>query len=138
MPAKAESRLWKNLRDATKDKVRWTRMESWALPGVPDLYGIAEGYSFWVELKVHRLKLLKAIKLSPHQINWQIQHIRHGGVVWNLVSHPPSRTLHLITGKRALELGQMTENKGPIVPDYSWKVPFPWEKIIDQMLSAQS
>ncbi len=41
MGTKPESQLWYKLRDGTKDLgVFWTRLESWASPGVPDLHGI--------------------------------------------------------------------------------------------------
>jgi hypothetical protein len=57
MVTKPESKLWQNLRDNTKDcGVFWTRIESWATPGIPDLHGVVDGHAFWVELKVHRLK----------------------------------------------------------------------------------
>ena len=51
MSAKPESRLWKTLRDGLTD-VHWTRIESWASPGVPDVNGCAEFGEFWIELKV--------------------------------------------------------------------------------------
>jgi hypothetical protein len=74
MPSKPESRLWKQLRDGTKEQVLWTRIESWAAPGVPDLHGLLDGTPFWLELKVHRLKTLKSVKFRPHQISWQTQY----------------------------------------------------------------
>ena len=134
---KEESRLWKRLSDNTKHNVHWTRLESWALPGIPDLYGIREGKSFWLELKVHRLKSLNSLKLSPHQINWQVQHCAHGGSVWNLVSHPPSRTTNLFSGKRALELGGMTEKEGPLKPDRRWQSPINWSRMIEIMMKNE-
>ena len=57
MAKNPESKLWKALRDGTRPLgVHWTRMESWASPGVPDLFGVYKGESFWVELKLHKLK----------------------------------------------------------------------------------
>ena len=135
MAIKAETQLWKKLQKATKDYVHWMRIESWALPGIPDLHGIINGKTFWVELKVHRLKSLNSLRLSPHQINWQVQYSGHGGVVWNLVSHPSSSTINLFSGNRALELGGLTEKEGPLTPDHKWKSRFPWTRIVDAMLT---
>jgi len=102
--------MWHRLRDGTKDlNVFWTRLESWASPGVPDLHGIVNGKSFWIELKVHRLKSLKKIQLRPHQIAWQIRYATELGRVWNLVEQPSSGTVNLFHGSRAIELGAETE-----------------------------
>ena len=40
---KPESKLWHLLRDGTRGKVHWTRVESWSVPGVPDLNGYGKG-----------------------------------------------------------------------------------------------
>ena len=58
MAVKPESRLWQNLKKGTADyPVHWTRLESWATPGVPDLHGVMEGRAFWIELKVEKNKI---------------------------------------------------------------------------------
>tara|TARA_R100001443_G_C3361384_1_gene179120 strand:- start:2971 stop:3252 length:282 start_codon:yes stop_codon:yes gene_type:complete len=72
--------------------------------------------SFWVELKVHRLKSLKSIKLSPHQIAWQTRYSRENGLVVNLVAHPSSQTINIFLGKRSM---QLVENDCPCTPDWS-------------------
>jgi hypothetical protein len=137
MPSKPESRLWYKLRDNTKNEIHWTRIESWATPGIPDLYGIKEGHGFWVELKVHRLKTLKSINLSPHQIGWQIQHIRHGGSVWNLVEHPLSSTLNLFWGGNADKLGKLEKGEEPLPPDWSSKSPYDWKGLVSQIVTHE-
>lgn len=137
MATKPESRLWLNLRDNTKHLgIFWTRIESWSTPGIPDLHGIVDGKSFWLELKVHRLKSLKSIKLSPHQIAWQTQYSGKLGNVWNLVSHPSSSTINIYRGKRALELGGLTENQGSLTPDWSSGQPHDWTGMLDFILSS--
>ena len=93
--------------------------------------------SFWVELKVHRLKSLKSIKLSPHQIAWQTRYCRNGGIVKNLVAHPSSSTLNIFCGSRAIEIaGADFESHGPCSPDWSSTTPFDWHGVIDYILSS--
>jgi len=132
MPTKPESRLWAQLRDGTKELgVFWTRLESWSSPGVPDLHGITDGCAFWLELKVHRLKSLKNIQLRPHQIAWQIRYSGYSGNVWNLVSHPSSRTINIFGGKRAMEIAGQTEKDGPLTPDWCSGTPYDWKGMMD-------
>lgn len=136
MGAKPESQLWSKLRDGTKDLgVFWTRLESWASPGVPDLHGLKDGHAFWLELKVHKLKTLKNIALRPHQIAWQIRYSGYSGNVWNLVSHPSSRTINIFHGRRAMELAGQTEKDGPLTPDWSSGIPYDWAGLINHILT---
>jgi len=134
---KPESRMWHKLRDGTKDLgVFWTRLESWASPGVPDLHGIVDGKSFWIELKVHRLKSLKKIQLRPHQIAWQIRYATELGRVWNLVEQPSSGTVNLFHGSRAIELGAETEEKEDLIPDWSSPIKCDYEALLKYLLSS--
>jgi hypothetical protein len=59
-----ESKLWKLLKKNTP-KIQWTRLESWASFGVPDLLGYNDKCGFFmVELKVASGN---KINFSPHQ-----------------------------------------------------------------------
>ena len=61
---KAETKLWRLLRQNTP-KITWTRLESWASFGVPDLLGYHDMCGFFmVELKVTKGK---KVSFSPHQ-----------------------------------------------------------------------
>ena len=61
---KAESKLWHLLRKNTP-KISWTRLESWASFGVPDLLGYQDACGFFmVELKVTKTH---KVSFSPHQ-----------------------------------------------------------------------
>ena len=61
---KNESKFWKLVKKNTP-KIQWTRLESWASFGVPDLLGYHDTCGFFmVELKV--IKSNK-IQFSPHQ-----------------------------------------------------------------------
>jgi hypothetical protein len=60
-----ETKLWKKLKKNTP-KILWTRLESWASFGVPDLLGYHDSCGFFmVELKIARIEepLARSIKL---------------------------------------------------------------------------
>jgi len=68
---KTESKLWQKVKRHTPNII-WTRVESWASFGFPDLVGYTEKRGFFtVELKVTRSKKLS---FSPHQIAFHIKH----------------------------------------------------------------
>ena len=61
---KAETKLWRLLRQNTP-KITWTRLESWASFGVPDLLGYNDSCGFFMcELKVTKTH---KVSFSPHQ-----------------------------------------------------------------------
>ena len=61
---KPESKLWQKIKKNTP-KIQWTRLESWASFGVPDLLGYNDSCGFFmVEMKVARGP---KISFSPHQ-----------------------------------------------------------------------
>jgi len=61
---KEESKLWRSLRQNTPN-ISWTRLESWASPGVPDCLGYNNNCGFFmVELKVTKTP---KVSFSPHQ-----------------------------------------------------------------------
>jgi len=72
---KPESKYWNTIKKNTPG-IFWTRLESWAMPGVPDCYGCKDGVMFWVELKITKDK---KIKLSPFQKAWHFNHSKQGG-----------------------------------------------------------
>jgi hypothetical protein len=71
---KAESKLWQKVKKNTPNII-WTRVESWASFGFPDLVGYTEkGGFFTVELKVTKSN---KITFSPHQIAFHVKHPEH-------------------------------------------------------------
>ena len=69
--AKDESKLWQEVKKNLK-QISFTRLESWASAGVPDLLCYNKNNKFFtIELKVIRGKKLK---FSPHQISFHIRH----------------------------------------------------------------
>ncbi len=68
---KNESKLWQKVKKNTPN-ILWTRIESWASFGFPDLVGYTEKQGFFtVELKVTKSK---KITFSPHQIAFHVKH----------------------------------------------------------------
>ncbi len=61
---KPETKLWQKVKKNTS-KIKWTRLESWASFGVPDLLGYQDSCGFFmVEMKIARGP---KISFSPHQ-----------------------------------------------------------------------
>ena len=90
---KPESKLWQLVRKNLPD-IHWTRIESWVNQGVPDCYGILDGTSVFVELKVTRSN---KINLSPFQKNWLYNHYLQGGRSFILLQHLGQRALYLFS-----------------------------------------
>ena len=68
---KNESKLWQKVKKNTPNII-WTRVESWASFGFPDLVGYTEKRGFFtVELKVTKSNKLT---FSPHQIAFHVKH----------------------------------------------------------------
>ena len=102
MTKRPESKFSQKFVTATKARVHWTRIESWALPGVPDLHGVLPGLAFWVETKIVNLRkdqkrsLTSAqIGMRPMQIQWQLNYAKAGGRVYNFVHRPSSSLVQL-------------------------------------------
>jgi hypothetical protein len=72
---KPETKYWNTIKKNMPD-IFWTRIENWAVPGVPDCYGCKDGVMFWVELKITKDK---KVKLSPFQKAWHFNHSKQGG-----------------------------------------------------------
>ena len=72
-----EAGLWKLVSDGLRKsgrKIETTRLESWAIPGVPDVLLCSESGVFsFIELKVTKSGTGK-LNLSPHQCAWLSRH----------------------------------------------------------------
>ena len=88
-----ESNLY-NLIKTTIKNAHFTRIESYTLNGIPDLYCAYKGHTFWLELKANNIK---NCNLSKYQINWILKHQRHGGKIFILNKTLEQRGLKLYT-----------------------------------------
>ena len=78
---KKESDLWKLLKKNTPE-ITWTRVESWASPGVPDCIGYHDSCGlFMVELKLARTP---KVVFSAHQILWHQTHQKRNFILVGL------------------------------------------------------
>lgn len=85
----------------TDRKIETTRLESWALPGVPDVLLCSEGGVFsLLELKVTKRRAGK-LDLSPHQCAWLSRH--SGGPVFIIV-RDGSLAIRVFAGSDAVDL----------------------------------
>ena len=91
---KPESKLWKIVKENLSD-IHWTRIENRVGQGIPDCYGIKDGISIWVELKVIHSK---KIKLSPFQKSWNYNHSLQGGRNFIIATTLPYTLLYIFPG----------------------------------------
>ena len=95
---RAETKLWHNLKKATP-QIKWTRLESSASLGLPDLLGYNKNNVFFtVELKII---YANKIHFSPHQIAFHIRHTKNTFIVAG--AQAPS-SVKLFPGAMILEL----------------------------------
>jgi len=95
---KPESKLWQRVKKNTPN-ILWTRVESWASFGFPDLVGYTENRGFFtVELKVTKSN---KVTFSPHQIAF---HVKHPTNTFILIQTHDARCPKLYPGSAVREL----------------------------------
>ena len=136
-----EAGLWRLISDALKQgdrKIEAARIESWAVPGVPDVVLCSEDGQFsFLELKA--AKAHGPLSLSPHQVSWLTRHGHSKNcfvVLWAPVLLDNSHThhtyfstrmgLHLYPGSDATELRMDGTSKVAATaifegPAYDWE-----------------
>ena len=122
MARKPESALHKRLKDNLPSSVI-TRLENRVGVGMPDcLVALIKARFVMIELKV--VERGKKVRLSPHQISFNLKHGMIGMPVWILVQHHPKGTtkrseirLMLYHGKQAQDL---FEQGTDLLPVESW------------------
>ena len=92
-------------RDIMKNiNAQWTRIENRHGGGVPDLYGIKDGVSIWLELKCIKKN---SISISPLQISWNFNHFQENGKNYYLVRDTRSKVIKLYNGDKGRELKEL-------------------------------
>ena len=74
MTAKIESNFGREI--MKNIDAQWTRIENRHGGGIPDIYGIRDGVSIWLELKCINKN---SINISPLQISWNYNHFQENG-----------------------------------------------------------
>ena len=116
---KNETKLW-NLLKKYLINIHFTRIESKTVNGIPDIFGVYNGISFWLELKADKVSYPK---LSKWQISWINTYIEHGGVML---------ICDLALSQRALKfyrIKKFIEDPRKLVPDYVAPVRGSWPEI---------
>ena len=95
---KPESKFWKKIKKNTPN-IQWTRIESWASFGVPDLLGYNDNCGFFmVELKVAKGP---KVSFSPHQILFHSTRTKRNFI---LLEEAPSSSIKLYPSSAILGL----------------------------------
>jgi len=103
----------------------FTRLESWATLGVPDLLLADEQGKFgMVELKY---TTGNTVSLRPHQVSWLTKHSNTSS--WILVKQSKKSDDTLFVFKASDALGLKTGGLKAVNPVYSCKAPFDWQKV---------
>ena len=119
MTAKIESNFGREI--MKNIDAQWTRIENRHGGGIPDIYGIRDGVSIWLELKCIKQN---SINISPLQISWNYNHFQENGKNYFLVKHTEQKTLKLYDGDKGRELHRDGFRVPSIVelrPPYDWK-----------------
>ena len=88
--------------------------------GRPDLYGIRDGVSIWLELKCIKQN---SINISPLQISWNYKHFQQNGKNYFFVKHTEQRIIKLYEGNKGKELKESGFRVPCIMelrPPYNW------------------
>ena len=108
---------------STSRKIETTRLESWAIPGVPDVLLCAESGRFsFLELKATKRRAGK-VDLSPHQCSWLSRH--SGGPVF-IVVRDPSLAISVYAGADAVSLRM--DNRAAVEALAVFKAPYDWDE----------
>ena len=87
--------MWNNLRTNFPKSWHTTRIENRFGGGIPDVHVCAEGFPFWLELKVTKTN---RVNVSAHQVAWNFAYCQSGGVSFFLVKALERSNLYLFDG----------------------------------------
>ena len=127
-----ESKFWKSIKE-NMPNVFFTRLESWASPGVPDVYGCKDDVMFFLELKT--LTKLNKPKLSPFQKSWHFSHSLQGGRSFIMLHHHEQRLMCVFPSSIAISIASLS----PKYASKSWALPASqaaWAEIQDYILHS--
>ena len=125
MTAKIESNFGREIKKNIE--AFWFRIENRHGGGIPDLYGIRDGVSIWLELKCIKRN---SINITPTQISWNYNHFQENGKNYFLVKHIEQRTIKLYDGDKGREL----KRDGFRVPCIvELRPPYDWNELRDHL-----
>ena len=123
MTAKIESNFGREI--MKNINAQWTRIENRHGGGIPDLYGIRDGVSIWLELKCIKKN---SINISPLQISWNYNHFQQNGKNYYIVRDTRSKVIKLYDGDKGRELAEQGFKYGGGI---SFGYPYRWTDIAE-------
>jgi hypothetical protein len=104
MSTKPETLFYKQIFRELK-QVFWSRIENRHGGGIPDLYGVYNGFSFWLECKT--IIKQNRINISPLQISWNYKNFSQNPNNFYIVQAPRRKVIKLYDGDK----GERTPRK---------------------------
>ena len=123
-----EALLWKQVKKALTDHGYFlTRIETLTVSGVPDVFGIYKGRSFWCELKSNQVSYPA---LNKYQIVWINRAVKHGATVLILVKAQKDKALKIY------RVRDFFTDPRTLSPDFIIKIPVSWPLFVDKFSRA--
>ena len=110
----------------SKDKFFLTRIETLTVSGVPDVFGIYNNISFWLELKSNQVNYPT---LNKFQISWINRAVKHGGKIFILHEAQKERLLKIY------KINSFFTDPRSISPVFICKKPVTWSLFVDRLKS---
>jgi hypothetical protein len=130
MLRKPEAKFWQLLKK-NLSQISWTRIETRTIQGFPDLVGCFPSCGFFTaELKVIYSNKLK---ITPHQIAWNLQHHLKGGKCFIIATTLEQSTIKIYGGDKGRELAQNVPQTEPIAV---FDKPFDWQLVHETLTKA--
>ena len=107
----------------------WQPFTITSTAGIPDLYGIRDGVSIWLELKCINKN---SINISPLQISWNYNHFQQNGKNYYIVRDTRSKIIKLYDGDKGREL---KENGFQCPCNVELRPPYNWQLFQDHLFS---
>jgi hypothetical protein len=124
-----EAGLWRLISDGLKTtgrKIETSRLESWALPGLPDVLLCSEHGDFsFIELKYTKARAGK-VDLSAHQCAWLTRHSHSNSYV---VLRDRSLDINVFAAADAVDLRLGDFTSVPALGVY--KAPYDWDEFFE-------
>jgi len=126
--ANPESLFWKQIKTVLSDQGYFlTRIETLTVSGVPDVFGIYKGRSFWCELKSNQVSYPA---LNKYQIVWINRAVKHGATVLILVKAQKDKALKIY------RVSDFFTDPRTLSPDFIIKIPVSWPLFVDKFSRA--
>jgi len=126
--ANPESLFWKQIKTVLSDQGYFlTRIETLTVSGVPDVFGIYKGRSFWCELKSNQVSYPA---LNKYQIVWINRAVKHGATVLILVKAQKDKALKIY------RVSDFFTDPRTLSPDFIIKIPVNWPLFVDKFSRA--